>query len=216
MKGLLRRTDEPPSPFTCWRSLASAVEALESQRAAHNQLPARAERPYAIDAGDADRYLADISGQSDVSVARLQAIEQQIERAHRDWRTWATLRARLESCLAALRDAAAQQRKGSTATVQRLREQISGTQSACRRSTFQAAAGAIGDIDLEPEDVRAGGGSRRGCFLRGSIQTATGRSHCHPFRRRHEAADAVVDQPESEDGDGSRRTACCAGRGLLL
>ena len=67
--------------------------------------------------------VADLSGQTDVSVARLQAIEKQVERASEldDIRT---LRASLGDSLQALREAAAEQRSSSAATVERLRSQI--------------------------------------------------------------------------------------------
>ena len=88
--------------------------------------------------------MADISGQTDASVARLQAIEKQVERASEldDIRA---LRASLGESLQALREAAAQQRSHSAATVERLRGQI----AMARKST--------------PDDPEAPGRCERSC-----------------------------------------------------
>jgi GGDEF domain-containing protein len=67
--------------------------------------------------------LADVSGQSDASVARLHGIEQQLERASGldDIRL---LRESLASCLTAVKEAAVLQRKATLSTVERLRDHI--------------------------------------------------------------------------------------------
>jgi GGDEF domain-containing protein len=67
--------------------------------------------------------VADLSGQTDVSVARLQAIEKQVELAS-ELNDIRTLKTQLGDSLHALREAAAQQRSSSAATVARLRGQI--------------------------------------------------------------------------------------------
>jgi GGDEF domain-containing protein len=67
--------------------------------------------------------LADISGQSDASVARLLIIERGIEQASRldDIRV---LKSNLEQCLTEIREAVVQQRSAGSSTVERLRESI--------------------------------------------------------------------------------------------
>lgn len=98
--------------------------------------------------------LADISGEADASVERLHAIEQQIERASGldDMRSLSTS---LGNCLTSLRDAAAQQKKGSAATIQRLRGQINAAQT--QMSPERPQAGSNGfrsdEIDLIPEPL---------------------------------------------------------------
>jgi GGDEF domain-containing protein len=93
--------------------------------------------------------VADLSGQTDASVARLQTIERQIEHVSGldDIRA---LRANLESCLLAVREAAAQQRSGSAATVRRLQEQIDTVQ---KRAAPNPAAPRVSqaEIDLATE-----------------------------------------------------------------
>lgn len=93
--------------------------------------------------------LADVSGQSDDSVARLQAIEQQIERASGvdDVRT---LTISLEGCLVALRDAVAQQRKASAATVDRLEDQIKTTRARLGPARTQSGFSRA-ETDLVPD-----------------------------------------------------------------
>ena len=89
--------------------------------------------------------VAEISANSDESVARLQAVEQQIERASSldDIRT---LKLRLETCLTMVKQAATQQRNAAQATVAQLHENIR------RGSSKIAAAPAVaGDTaDTEP------------------------------------------------------------------
>jgi hypothetical protein len=67
--------------------------------------------------------VADISGQSEVSVARLLAIERRIEEASslEDVRE---LKASLAVCLAGVKEAVAEQRRANLSTVSRLRDQI--------------------------------------------------------------------------------------------
>lgn len=69
------------------------------------------------------RVVGDLTGQTDASVARLQNIERQIQRASAmdDLRP---LKARLAECLAAVREAAAEQKRATLATVERLQEHI--------------------------------------------------------------------------------------------
>jgi GGDEF domain-containing protein len=93
--------------------------------------------------------VADLSGQTDATVSRLQKIEKAIELASglSDIRA---LRSSLESCLLALREAAAQQRARSAATEQRLRDRIDMVQRRSQDDLKQACS-ASEDIDITPE-----------------------------------------------------------------
>jgi GGDEF domain-containing protein len=131
LQTLLHRLDEPPSSLRLLEIASEATEALETyaQRTT-GYLREQNEQMQSMVAMLTET-LADVSGQTDVSVARLQAIEQQIERTSGldDMRALTTS---LESCLAAVREAAAQQRKGAAATVQRLRDQIDAAEKRMR------------------------------------------------------------------------------------
>ena len=67
--------------------------------------------------------VADISGQSDASVARLQSLERQIERAS-SLENIRELKASLADCLAEVKEAVVHQRNATRITVERLREHI--------------------------------------------------------------------------------------------
>jgi hypothetical protein len=71
--------------------------------------------------------VVDIAGQIDASVARLQSIENQVERATKVEDSNA-LRVDLEQCLLALREAVVQQRRNSTNVVEALQNQIDKAQ----------------------------------------------------------------------------------------
>jgi GGDEF domain-containing protein len=120
---LTHRMDGPQSAMTLLGIASDAAEALDTYcqhtTAYHRE---RHEERQSMIAMLTDT-LADISGQIDASVARLQAIGKQVEKASEldDIRA---LRASLGESLQALREAAAQQRSNSTATVERLRGQI--------------------------------------------------------------------------------------------
>ena len=125
--GLQRRINQPPSALDLLEISSDAVEALEtySQRTT-DYLREQNEQLQSMVAMLTEA-LADVSGQSEASVARLQAIELQIERA-RELDDMRAVRASLENCLLAMREAAAQQRTGSSATVRRLQGQIDAAQ----------------------------------------------------------------------------------------
>ena len=144
MNGLLRRMDQPPTALDLLEISSEAVEAMEAH--AHRTRAYQCEQNdhmQSIVAMLADT-VADLSRQSDLSIARLQAIEQQIEQAS-EMDDKRVLSAGLQSCLAAIRDAAAQQRKGSSATVQRLQGHIRATQT-----QFPPDVGTGREIELEP------------------------------------------------------------------
>jgi GGDEF domain-containing protein len=120
---LAQRMEGPQSAMTLLGISSDAAEALDTycQRTTAYHREQHEERQSMI--AMLTDTLADISGQTDASVARLQAIEKQVERASEldDIRA---LRASLGESLQALREAAAHQRSHSAATVERLRGQI--------------------------------------------------------------------------------------------
>jgi GGDEF domain-containing protein len=120
---LAHRMAGPQSPVTLIGIASDAAEAMDTycRRTTAYHREQHEERQSMI--AMLTDTLADISGQTDASVARLQAIEKQVELASEldDIRA---LRASLGESLQALREAAAQQRSNSAATVERLRGQI--------------------------------------------------------------------------------------------
>ena len=147
LKDLLHRMSEPATPLSLLAIASETVEAMEShagRTAAY--LREQNEQMQSIVSMLTDT-LADISGQADASVARLQAIEQQIERAT-EIEDVRMLSISLETCLTALRDAAAQHRKASAATVHRLEEHITDTRKRIQPDPPKTFAG---EIDLVPE-----------------------------------------------------------------
>jgi GGDEF domain-containing protein len=127
LRGLLRRMDGPPTTFGLLEIASEAVGSLE----AYSQSTARYLREESEQMQSMVSMLthtvADISGQTDASVGRLQSIERQIEQVS-GLDDIKALNASLGSCLQAVREAAAQQRKDSAETVRQLQEQIETTQ----------------------------------------------------------------------------------------
>src|ERR1039458_8501335 len=119
---LARHMEEPQSTMTVPDIFSGAVEALETycQRTTEYFLEQNRERHSMV------AMLADTV--ADLSVTRLQAIEKQIEQAS-ELEDIRALRANLANSLLALREAAAQQRNSSVATVERLRGQIAISQA---------------------------------------------------------------------------------------
>ncbi len=155
MKELLRRMEAPPSALDLLEVSSEAIDALETYSQKTGEYLRDGNEQMQSMISMLTDTLADVSGQADASVARLHAIEHQIEVASglEDMRT---LSASLESCLAALREAAAEQRRGSASTVQRLREQIRTAQT--RVSPGRASPAFDGsDIDLVPEPLEETG-----------------------------------------------------------
>jgi GGDEF domain-containing protein len=123
LAGLVRQLEEPLPAMTLLGISSDAVDAFEDycQRTGERLREQHVERQSMI-AMLADT-VAELSGQADTSVARLQAIEKQVESASLvdDMRT---LRSNLADSLRALRDAAAAQKSSSMATVARLEGQV--------------------------------------------------------------------------------------------
>jgi GGDEF domain-containing protein len=151
-KALVTKMDAPPSVLSLLELSSEAVEAIEiySHRG-RAYLAAQNEQMQSMVSMLAGT-VADISGQTDVSIARLQTIEQQIEHASGldDMRA---LSASLQSCLAAVREAATQQRKSSAATVGRLKTQIDTARKQAPAIPESSASNRFDlDLSLEPVD----------------------------------------------------------------
>jgi GGDEF domain-containing protein len=153
LKGLLHKMDEPPDAMSLLGIASEAVEAMEDHaRLSAGYLREQNEQMQSFVAM-LTGTLADVSGQADASVARLQAIEHQIEQVS-ELDDMKMLSVSLETCLTALRDAAAQHRKASAATVHRLEGQISDTRKRIAPEPAPASPKPgvrPADIDLVPE-----------------------------------------------------------------
>jgi GGDEF domain-containing protein len=146
MKGLAHKMEKPPSALSLLELSSEAVEAIETY--AERTAGYYRERNEHLQSMVAmlTETLADVSGQSDDSVARLQAIEKQIERAS-GLEDISSVRNNLESCLGALREAANQQKKVSMATVDRLRDHIDIAQHRIEQDRPQAGLSSA-ELDL--------------------------------------------------------------------
>ena len=149
LSGLVRQMERPQPAMTLLGVSSDAVEALETycQRTSDYLREQHEERQSMI--AMLTDTVAELSGQTDASVARLQTIEKQVERASEidDMRT---LRANLATSLQSLRDAAAQQRSSAIATVARLQSQIALAQSRIPEDPKSSIPGHP-DIDVIPE-----------------------------------------------------------------
>jgi GGDEF domain-containing protein len=153
MSGLGLKMAKPPTAIGMLELSSEAVEAMEVYgELTAEYLRERNEQMHSM-VVMLTQTLADVSGQSDASVGRLQALEQEIEHAS-GLDDIITLRSSLENCLGAVREVAAQQRKGSGSTLERLQEQIDATQrridqdrSPVRSSPHASNA----EIDLVPQ-----------------------------------------------------------------
>lgn len=110
IKELLRRLDKPPTAFSLLEISSEAVEAIETHAVRTTEYFREQNEQLQSMVAMLTETLADVSGQNDASVSRLQAIEQQIVRTSglEDMRA---LSANLENCLSAVREAAAQQKR---------------------------------------------------------------------------------------------------------
>jgi GGDEF domain-containing protein len=148
MKGLQRTMRKPDSALDLLEVSSAAAEAMETYaRQTTDHIQAQNRQMHEMLAMLTDT-VADISGQTDLSVARLQSIEQQIERASA-LDDMGALSISLQSCLAELREASAQQKKISTTTEQRLRRQIDTAQKGMAAPPISLPDYA--DIEPEPE-----------------------------------------------------------------
>jgi len=119
---LARRLEEDVPPLETVSLAAAALEVLEEQsRHAVGNLREQSGQMQAM-VGMLTETVADISGLADASVARLHEIERQIERVT-SLENMRELKAALEQCLAAVKEAAVEQRSAAQSAVDRLREQ---------------------------------------------------------------------------------------------
>ncbi len=146
LQALAQQIDEPDSAQALLSSSSDTTEAMETYcgqttKYFHDQKDQMQAMVIML-----SETVADVSGQSDTSVVRLQTIERELELASglNDLRA---IRVSLESCLASLREANAQQRSKSVATVQQLQNHIDrvqkGTSVVAKHVPFSRA-----EIDL--------------------------------------------------------------------
>ena len=123
MSGLAERLHKPQSVMSLLSVSSDAIEAMEIYSQGTTEYLREENEQMQSMVSMLTATVAELSGQTDASVGRLQAIEMQIDRVSGldDMRT---LRANLETCLVSVREAAAEQRSSSASTVQRLRSQI--------------------------------------------------------------------------------------------
>jgi GGDEF domain-containing protein len=120
---LLRRLDQMTSPPELFALATEALETFENHtRRATGYLCEQSGQMQSIVAMLTET-VADIAGQSDASVARLQSVERQIEQAS-GLENIRELKASLADCLANVKEAVNQQRNATRTTVERLREHI--------------------------------------------------------------------------------------------
>ncbi|HEY2012667.1 MAG TPA: diguanylate cyclase [Bryobacteraceae bacterium] len=150
LKGLVRQMDAPLSPLGVLGVSSDAVEALEAYFGLTTAYLNEGNEQIRSMISMLTETVADLSGQTDASVTRLQEIEKQVEQATGLEDTRA-LRASLKNCLLAVREAAAHQRSSSASTVERLQHQIGKAQQQTviepRQKGFTHE-----DIDLVPEE----------------------------------------------------------------
>jgi len=122
-KALLDRVTAASSPLDLLKIANEALEASESARTLSDQVFEEYATQMQTMVAMLTKTVADVSGQSDVAVVQLREIEQQIEHAAglEDIRA---LKQSLSHCLTSVKEAAAQQRKATEATVARLTDHI--------------------------------------------------------------------------------------------
>jgi len=123
LRPLAKQLDQPKSALDLLSSSSDVVDALETYcRNTTEYYHEEKEQMQSMVLMLTDT-LADISGQSEVSVGRLQTIEKHLEMASglNDIRS---VRSALETCLRSVRDTAAQQRSSAASTVKRLRDHV--------------------------------------------------------------------------------------------
>jgi GGDEF domain-containing protein len=147
MKALSQRMKEPPTALNLLSVASEASEAMEIFAHQTSEYVREENQQMQAMVSMLAETLADISGQADARVGQLHAIEQQLERATGldDMRV---VSASLASCLAAVREAAAQHRRGSQATMERLRSQIRAAESRIEPASKRVSQR---EIDLAPE-----------------------------------------------------------------
>jgi GGDEF domain-containing protein len=150
---LTRQMDTEQSPMTVLGITSDAVEALETycERTAKYNREQRAERQSMV--GMLTETVAELAGQSESAVGRLQSIEKELGRAS-ELNDIRALKASLGESLQAVRAAAAHHRNTSAATVERLRAQIVVARAQAADEP-RPPVHIPGDLDLAPEPFDA-------------------------------------------------------------
>jgi len=153
VQALLRRLDKPPSASSLSGIASEALAALERHSRDTGEYFREENEHMQSMVAMLTESVTEIWGQQDASVARLQGIEQRIERATGldDIRV---LRDELGQCLLDLREAAAHQRGVAAAMSRHLGEQVKYTQSLAAHGS-RLRRGLAGEIDLAPEGAAA-------------------------------------------------------------
>jgi GGDEF domain-containing protein len=149
---LLRRLEEPPAPLELARIATAGLEASEKYTLVATEHLREQSGQMQSMVLMLTETVAHISGQSEGSVARLQTIERQIERASglNDIRA---LKTSLAGCLAAVKEAAVQQKKETLATVERLSDRLKNVPPAIQlRVTPPAEGGSPAPGQDPPEE----------------------------------------------------------------
>jgi GGDEF domain-containing protein len=150
LQNLARRLDDRPTSLSLLSLGSEAIESLETfaerSRAYFREQNAEMQSIVAM----LTHTIADISGQADASIGRLQAIEHKIETAS-ELEDVRVQRSCLADCLAQIREAVSQQRRSSAATIQRLHEQIEMAERSAKPGPPPRCAPRAAEIDLVPE-----------------------------------------------------------------
>lgn len=145
LRALARQIDEAKSAMGLLSASSDVVEAMETYCLHTTEyLQAEKDQMQSMVVMLTDT-VADISGQSDISVLRLQTIEKDLELAS-GLNDMKAVRMGLESCLRTLRDASAEQKRNSAATVQRLRDHVDRAQ---QRNSVEPKNAPISRADIE-------------------------------------------------------------------
>jgi len=203
LKDLERQITGPPSAMTLLGISSAAIEALETYcRQTDSHMREQREQRQCVIAMLTDT-VAELSGHTNASLSRLQAIEEQLERtsALDDIRV---LRANLADNLLALREAAAQQRSRSLDTIERLQNQIArareqASETPKQHAESEATPGLIPEASSEPAH------SVSNCYVAAfRLQRADHIASRFGERVRHEMLSTIAAQLKSMLGPTDR------------
>jgi GGDEF domain-containing protein len=160
---LARQMDTEQSPMSVLGMTSDAVEALETycERTAKYNRAQREERQSMV--AMLTETVAELAGQSESAVGRLQSIEKELGKAS-ELNDIRALKASLGESLQAVRAAAAHHRNTSAATVERLRAQITVARARAADEP-RPPVHSLGDLDLVPEPLDVLGESPSAAFV---------------------------------------------------
>jgi GGDEF domain-containing protein len=155
--------DTEQSPMSVLGMTSDAVEALETycERTAKYNRAQREERQSMV--AMLTETVAELAGQSESAVGRLQSIEKELGKAS-ELNDIRALKASLGESLQAVRAAAAHHRNTSAATVERLRAQITVARARAADEP-RPPVHSLGDLDLVPEPLDVLGESPSAAFV---------------------------------------------------